>query len=198
MNDTHQRCKAWPCTISCSHLNSCTYSCRVITPLFQLMSEKEEVLITGGEEETSLEELNKLTNPVWDPVTPSSSALNLDHSTTITHPSHGRESTWPWIIPVGRCKHWGPKLVCHHCLYCPLVGWCAGCMRGQRLLILTYDSAHFKWINADTLLATIQKLYAPVWKAYIVQRQYCWRIYSMTGYMYVCVTSLKRLSHKVY
>lgn len=38
----------------CSHLNSCTFSCRVITQLLQLMSEKEEVLITGGKkEETS-------------------------------------------------------------------------------------------------------------------------------------------------
>ena len=50
--------------ISCGHLNSCTYSCRVITQLLQLMSEKEEALISGGEEETSSEELNKLTNPV--------------------------------------------------------------------------------------------------------------------------------------
>lgn len=91
--------------ISCSPLNSCTFSCRVITQLLQLMSETEEVLITGGEKDTSSEELNKLTNPVWNPVTSSSSALNMNHSTTITHLSHGRESTQPWISPVSKLKH---------------------------------------------------------------------------------------------
>lgn len=50
--------------ISCSHLNSCTFSYHVITQLLQLMSETEEVLITEGEKETSSEELNKLTNPL--------------------------------------------------------------------------------------------------------------------------------------
>ncbi len=139
--------EVWQCSTSCSHLNSCTYSCRVITRRLQLMSEKEEVLITGGEEEISSEELNKLTNPVWDPVTPSSSTLNLDHSTTITHPSHGRESTQPWIIPVGRCKHqefhWGPWLVCRHCLYCPLVGCCVACMREWSQMALSFNSWFF-------------------------------------------------------
>lgn len=154
MNEWHAPTLVWASSLYCSyevwqratsrsHLNSCTYSCRVITQLLWLMSEKEEVLITRGEEETSSEELNKLTNPVWDPVTPSSSALNLDHSTTITHLSHGRESTQPWIISVGRCKHqefyWGPELMCHHCLYCPLVGSCVGCMREQRQMALDFN-----------------------------------------------------------
>lgn len=49
--------------MSCGHLSSCTFSCRIITQLLWLMSETEDVLITGGEKETSLEELNKLTNP---------------------------------------------------------------------------------------------------------------------------------------
>lgn len=147
VSSSYRSYEVWQCTTSCSHLNSCTYSCRVTTQLLQLMSEKEEVLITGGEEETSSEELNKLTNPVWDPVTPSSSTLNLDHSTTITHPSHGRESTQPWIIPAGRCKHGefhrGPWLVCRHCLYCPLVGWCVTRMREHRHMALDFNSWFF-------------------------------------------------------
>lgn len=133
--------EVWQCTTGCSLLNSCTYSCRVITQLLQLMSEKEEVLITGGEEETSSEELNKLTNPVWDPVTPSSSALNLDHSTTITHLSHGRESTHPFhLVSVNKQEfHWGLLLVSRHCLYCPLVGSCVGCMREQGQMALDFN-----------------------------------------------------------
>lgn len=49
-----------------------------------MMSQKEAVLITEGEEEPSSEDLNKLTKPVRDPMTPSSSCLNLDHSTPTT------------------------------------------------------------------------------------------------------------------
>lgn len=53
------------------------------------MSKKKEALITRGEEEALSVELNKLINPV----TLSSSALNLDNFTITTLLSHGTEST---------------------------------------------------------------------------------------------------------
>lgn len=79
----------------------------------------EDALITGGERETSLEELNKLTNPVWNPVTSSSSAQNMNYSILMTRALHGGESAQAWIrresVNIRRGPWSGYHCWYHHC-----------------------------------------------------------------------------------
>lgn len=113
----------------------------------------EDALITGGERETSLEELNKLTNPVWNPVTSSSSAQNMNYSILMTRALHGGESTQAWIrresVNIRRGPWSGYHCWYHHCR--PPVACRLECMK-ERLGPLEINETpkssycHWRWI----------------------------------------------------
>lgn len=112
----------------------------------------EDALITGGERETSLEELNKLTNPVWNPVTSSSSAQNINYSILMTHALHRGESVEPWIREESlniRSGLWtGCHCRYHHCR--PPVAWHQECSAWKKGLCFKATEFRLSKININT------------------------------------------------